>query len=57
MAVHEIGHSLGLFHSHLQSSVMFPTYKDYSPDFKLDKDDIIGIQIICFLIEKIIEPK
>ena len=36
---------------------MFPTYKDYSPDFKLDKDDIIGIQIICFLIEKIIEPK
>jgi hypothetical protein len=35
---------------------MFPTYKDYSPDFKLDKDDIIGIQVICFLIKIILNP-
>nr|XP_014271579.2 collagenase 3-like [Halyomorpha halys] len=43
VAVHEFGHSLGLSHSEKKSAVMYPTHR-YKPNFKLDDDDIAGIQ-------------
>jgi hypothetical protein len=44
VATHEFGHSLGLEHTHVTTAVMYPFY-GYSSDFKLDKDDIEGIQV------------
>ncbi|XP_046457263.1 uncharacterized protein LOC124204261 [Daphnia pulex] len=43
VATHNIGHSLGLEHTNVTKAVMYPIY-EYSSDFKLDKDDIEGIQ-------------
>ena len=43
IAVHEIGHSLGLDHSQEPTALMWPHYH-YVRDFKLTKDDIQGIQ-------------
>lgn len=44
MAVHEFGHSLGLEHSNVQESIMYPWYKGYVEDIKLTNDDTQGIQ-------------
>jgi hypothetical protein len=44
VATHEFGHSLGLEHTHVKTAVMYP-FHGYSSDFKLDKDDIEGIQV------------
>uniref|UniRef100_A0A8C0EEY9 Matrix metallopeptidase 1 n=1 Tax=Bubo bubo TaxID=30461 RepID=A0A8C0EEY9_BUBBB len=61
---HELGHSLGLSHSHDPGALMYPTYSYTDPsEFLLPQDDIDGIQAIygkkkyfysIFLLERLI---
>ncbi|ELK09443.1 Matrix metalloproteinase-26 [Pteropus alecto] len=45
VAIHELGHSLGLWHSTSQNSIMYPRYVNQNPKtFHLDVDDIQRIQ-------------
>lgn len=45
LAVHELGHSLGLEHTYDHpNSAMFPYYTGYKPNLQLDSDDRNGIQ-------------
>lgn len=45
MAIHELGHSLGLGHSQTQNSVMFAFYRGPTLNVQeLPEDDRVGIQ-------------
>lgn len=45
VALHELGHSLGLSHTPITNAVMFPYYNGYddSPQPQLGYDDILGM--------------
>lgn len=49
---HELGHSLGLAHSPVFSSLMFPYYKGATPA-QLDYDDILAMYTMYSKLFKI----
>lgn len=46
IAVHEFGHALGLDHSNVMESVMYPLAAMYDPAFRLHREDIQYIQAL-----------
>lgn len=44
LALHELGHSLGLDHSKNKRAIMYPIYRGSQPGLQLHRDDIMGIQ-------------
>jgi len=46
VAIHELGHSMGLEHSDVKEAIMYPFYRGYVPNVKLHSDDIAGMKYI-----------
>ena len=57
VAVHELGHSIGLDHSSMKGAVMYPWYQStQGKDFDLTPDDVKGAQSIYGMYDKAIMP-